>query len=105
MHTDPEGINMRKSLVSTLIYALGNAIGLALAALLLPGFKIGVTAFVVAVLIFSGLQLILKPLIIKLSKKAIKRLLPFEIEELRIWLLEFTANKPELYVSLAILKS
>ena len=38
-------------------------------------------------------------------KKAIKRLLPFEIEELRIWLLEFTANKPELYVSLAILKS
>ena len=38
-------------------------------------------------------------------KKAIKRLLPFEIEELRIWLLEYTANKPELYVSLAILKS
>ena len=38
-------------------------------------------------------------------KKAIKRLLPFEIEELRIWLLEFTVNKPELYVSLAVLKS
>ena len=38
-------------------------------------------------------------------KKAIKRLLPSEIEELRIWLLEFTANKPELYVSLAILKN
>ena len=37
-------------------------------------------------------------------KKAIKRLLPFEIEELRIWLLEFTSNKPELYVSLALLK-
>lgn len=38
-------------------------------------------------------------------KKAIKRLLPFEIEELRIWLLEFTANRPELYMSLAILKN
>jgi DNA replication protein DnaD len=38
-------------------------------------------------------------------KKAIKRLLPFEIEELRIWLLEFTVNKPEHYVSLALLKS
>jgi DNA replication protein DnaD len=38
-------------------------------------------------------------------KKAIKRLLPFEIEELRIWLLEFTADRPELYVSLAILKN
>ena len=38
-------------------------------------------------------------------KKAVKRLLPFEIEELRIWLLQFTANKPELYPSLAIVKS
>ena len=38
-------------------------------------------------------------------KKAIKRLLPFEIEELRIWLLEYTVNRPELYVSLAILKN
>ena len=37
-------------------------------------------------------------------RKAVKRLLPFEIEELRIWLLEFTANKPQLYVSLAVLK-
>lgn len=37
-------------------------------------------------------------------KKAMKRLLPFEIEELRIWLLEFTAQKPELYVCLALIK-
>jgi len=44
-------------------------------------------------------------LFIKELEKAIKRLLPFEIEELRIWLLEFTANKPELYVSLAVLKN
>ncbi len=43
-------------------------------------------------------------LFIKELEKAIKILLPFEIEELRIWLLEFTANKPELYVSLALLK-
>ena len=38
-------------------------------------------------------------------KKAVKRLLPFEIEELRIWLLEFTSNKPELYPSLALVKN
>ncbi len=38
-------------------------------------------------------------------EKAIKRLLPFEIEELRIWLLKFTVNKPELYVCLAVIKS
>ena len=34
-------------------------------------------------------------------EKAFARLLPHEIEELRIWLNEFTANKPELNVCLA----
>ncbi len=37
-------------------------------------------------------------------EKAIKRLLPYEIEELKIWLHNFTANRPELYLSLAIVK-
>ena len=37
-------------------------------------------------------------------EKAVKLLLPFEIEELRIWLLQFTANKPELYVCMAVIK-
>jgi len=36
-------------------------------------------------------------------KKAVKRLLPFEIEELRIWLLQFTADRPDLYPSLALI--
>ena len=34
--------------------------------------------------------------------KAMDRLLPYEIEELRIWLHQFTANKPELYSCLTI---
>ena len=38
-------------------------------------------------------------------KKAMKRLLPFEIEELRIWLLQFTADRPELYPSVALIKN
>jgi len=38
-------------------------------------------------------------------EKAVKLLLPFEIEELRIWLLQFTANKPELYVCMAVIKN
>jgi len=38
-------------------------------------------------------------------KKAVKRLLPFEIEELRIWLIQYTVNKPELYPSLALIKN
>ena len=37
-------------------------------------------------------------------KKAVKRLLPFEVEELRIWLLKFTASRPELKMSLALVK-
>ena len=35
--------------------------------------------------------------------KALKRLLPYEIDELVIWLKTFTANKPELNVCLAII--
>ena len=37
-------------------------------------------------------------------KKAIKRLLPHEIVELRIWLNEFIHEKPELNVCLVIIK-
>jgi len=44
-------------------------------------------------------------LFLKELEKAVNRLLPFEIEELRIWLLEFTVNKPELYPCLAIVKN
>jgi len=35
-------------------------------------------------------------------EKAVNRLLPYEIEELRIWLYEFTANKPELTACLSV---
>jgi len=31
-------------------------------------------------------------------EKAVNRLLPYEVDELRIWLLDYTANKPELTV-------
>ncbi len=37
-------------------------------------------------------------------EKALNRLLPFEIEELRIWLVQFTRNKPELYVCMSVIK-
>jgi len=33
--------------------------------------------------------------------KAIERLLPYEINELKLWLNKFIENKPELYVCLA----
>ena len=34
--------------------------------------------------------------------KATERLLPYEIDELRIWLKKFTVNKPELYSCLVV---
>ncbi|RCS26791.1 hypothetical protein DUT90_06595 [Polaribacter sp. WD7] len=37
-------------------------------------------------------------------EKAVKRLLPYEIDELTIWLRQFTANKPELYSCLALIR-
>lgn len=36
-------------------------------------------------------------------EKALKRLLPHEIKELRIWLKEYTNNKPELYVCMTLI--
>lgn len=38
-------------------------------------------------------------------KKAIQRLMPNEIEELKDWLLQFTTDKPELRQSLILLPS
>ena len=38
-------------------------------------------------------------------EKALNRLLPYEIQELTIWLRQFTANKPELYVCMALVKN
>ncbi|MFV0249128.1 MAG: hypothetical protein ACK5H1_09270 [Tenacibaculum sp.] len=37
-------------------------------------------------------------------EKALTRLLPHEINELSIWLNEFTANKPELYLCMNLTK-
>jgi len=35
--------------------------------------------------------------------KAVTRLLPYEIDELRFWLIKFTKSKPELVVCLTII--
>jgi hypothetical protein len=36
-------------------------------------------------------------------QKALKRLLPYEIDELRLWLVSFTKKKPELAICISIL--
>ncbi|AUC14521.1 hypothetical protein BTO06_04895 [Tenacibaculum sp. SZ-18] len=37
-------------------------------------------------------------------EKAVDRLLPYEVEELVIWLRQYTANKPELHMCMAVVK-
>ncbi len=65
---------MRNTLISAVFYTLANAAGLLLASLLLPGFKIGITAFIFATLLLSGVEIVLKPLILRLSKKSLPAL-------------------------------
>ena len=36
-------------------------------------------------------------------EKALQRLLPYEVDELTIWLKQFTSNKPELYACMALI--
>jgi len=38
-------------------------------------------------------------------EKAVNRLLPYEIEELRIWLTAFVSNKPELTVCMRYIQN
>ena len=45
-----------------------------------------------------------KDLFCKELDKAVGRLLPYEIKELTIWLLQYTQNKPELRSCLSLIK-
>jgi DNA replication protein DnaD len=37
-------------------------------------------------------------------KKSLEILLPYEIQELIIWLKQFTANRPELFICMSLIK-
>jgi hypothetical protein len=58
---------MLRLLASTTVELVANAIGLLVAALLLPQFQISATGFIIVVAIFTAVRFILAPLIFKLS--------------------------------------
>lgn len=60
---------MIRFLVLTALTLLGNALGLIIAAICLSGFHIQPLGFIVSVLFFSGVEVFLKPFIMKLSLK------------------------------------
>ncbi|HKL46841.1 MAG TPA: phage holin family protein [Roseovarius sp.] len=66
---------MIRFLLSIIAYLIANAVGLLIAAVLLPGFVINPLSFVVAVAIFSLVQTILGPLITKISFKSFPQLM------------------------------
>ncbi|MEL7014298.1 MAG: hypothetical protein AAFO72_13610 [Pseudomonadota bacterium] len=59
---------MKKTFVSLAAYLIANAVGLLVAVLLIDGFSVAVTAFIVAVLIFCLVQAIAQPVASKVSK-------------------------------------
>lgn len=68
-------ITLKKHALSALVHLIGNSVGLLLAALLLPGFSIDFGAFILAVLIFTAVEVIALPVLRKLSEKNLPQLM------------------------------
>ncbi len=60
---------MSRKIMSALALLAGNAIGLILAELLLSGFAIKPVSFIVVVIVFTLVQVVAEPLILKLGEK------------------------------------
>lgn len=58
---------MLRFLAAVVLRLLANAVGLALAALLLDGFSVTTAAFVSVVILFTVIEVVLDPLVLKLS--------------------------------------
>lgn len=58
---------MIRFMVRTALTVLANAAGLLIATLVLPGFHINLLGFVVSVLFFSGIEILLEPLVLKMA--------------------------------------
>ena len=60
---------MVRLLASAVLHLIGNAIGLVVASLILSGFSINGAAFVIALLIFTVVEVVMGPLITKIALK------------------------------------
>lgn len=58
---------MMRFLASSVLTLLGNTLGLVFAALLLPNFHIHPIGFVISIIFFTGIEILFKPFIMKLS--------------------------------------
>lgn len=60
---------MIRFLARSVLMLLGNAVGLLIAALVLPGFHINVVGFIVSVLFFTGVEILFEPFVLKMAIK------------------------------------
>jgi len=58
-----------QTVISAVIYVIANAVGLLLAALIIPEFTIDFWSFLIVVVVFSAILAVLTPIIRKLSEK------------------------------------
>ncbi len=65
---------MSRRIKSALALLAGNAIGLLLASLLLSGFSIKPVSFIVVVIVFTLVQVVAEPLILKIGEKNVPAL-------------------------------
>ena len=65
---------MSRRIKSALALLAGNAIGLLLASLLLTGFSIKTVSFIVVVIVFTLVQVVAEPLILKIGEKNVPAL-------------------------------
>ncbi|WP_170369156.1 hypothetical protein [Ruegeria arenilitoris] len=65
---------MSRRIKSALALLAGNAIGLLLASLLLTGFSIKPVSFIVVVIVFTLVQVVAEPLILKIGEKNVPAL-------------------------------
>jgi len=66
---------MPRIVLSAAAHLIANAVGLLLATILLDGFNMSVLAMVVVVLVFTGVSVVLLPVIRKISEKKLPELL------------------------------
>ncbi len=65
---------MLRLLASTVLYVLGNAIGLVVASRVLPGFSIDFWSIVIVASIFTLIVVVITPLLIKISLKNVPQM-------------------------------
>ncbi len=65
---------MIRALISTALALAGNAIGLVVAAAVLDGMEISGAAFVIAVVIFTAVQIVIQPLLIQMAARSVTAL-------------------------------